>query len=70
MTVIASPCATCIHRDAEQWFCKAFPQGIPTVVMFRNPHAKVVRGQVGRFIYEPTPGGPPITDFSKPPSLV
>ena len=52
--IIEVCCVFCKHIDkGEKMFCKAFPNGIPEEVMFREiEHDKVLDGQVGDFIYE------------------
>jgi hypothetical protein len=33
--------------------CPAFPDGIPDEILIKNKHSKVIKEQIGKFIFEP-----------------
>lgn len=46
-------CANCKElRKTDTLTCNAFPNGIPESVVFgRNDHSEIIRGQVGKFVF-------------------
>jgi hypothetical protein len=46
-------CFSCVHFDAILG-CPAFPDGIPEAILLgENDHSQIIKGQVGKFIFEP-----------------
>ena len=33
--------------------CPAFPDGIPDEILETNEHSEVIKGQIGKFIFDP-----------------
>ncbi len=62
MTDIASPCQFCIHRRDRS--CAAYPDGIPTDVLYFDFHSKVNADQQGTDVYSPIPGAPALKDYA------
>lgn len=51
--IYASQCASCKHFVESDYYCKAFPDGIPDVILNgKQKHDSVVKEQVGDTIYE------------------
>ena len=47
-----SQCATCRHYDRDNYSCRAFPDGIPELILQGNKrHDAVIPGQEGETIY-------------------
>jgi len=48
-----SPCGKCKHFEEWDFFCVAFPSGIPNNILEgANKHNYVIRGQVGKTVFE------------------
>ena len=45
-------CLDCKHYNAIGGGCKAFPEGIPDSFLMGKKHNKVLKNQIGEYIFE------------------
>lgn len=57
MTVFSPVCVNCKHYDVfdnDKWSCKAFPKGIPDIIIFgENDHTMPLKDQKNDIVFEP-----------------
>ena len=47
-----SQCTTCKHFHADDYYCRAFPDGIPdSILSGKQKHDNVLKSQVGEYVY-------------------
>lgn len=51
------PCYNCIHHflnngEFSKIGCRAFPNGIPNIILNGNNHNQIIKGQVGNYVFK------------------
>lgn len=48
-----SPCGSCKHNQADDYYCSAYPDGIPDELLLRKvQHDQVRKDQTGNTVFE------------------
>lgn len=54
LSLYGSNCANCIHFEDWDYFCAAYPDGIPDELLSgKMRHDKIIKGQTGQTVYLP-----------------
>ena len=54
MKVPVPICIKCKHFKTEIWNCKAFPKGVPEIILIgKNNHSKPLPDQANNIVFEP-----------------